>query len=148
MAEVESVTPLILQGVLEYCNNWWVQPGRIYAGEYSITGGVLSALDGLLKEGQYYRIIGSDLNDGLHLNGDTLKDESFTGAIWALSIPPAVIAVAGEIADWQAKYGEAAMSPFSSESFAGYSYSKGGGGSQDPGWQSVFRAKLSRWRKL
>ena len=92
---------------------------------------------------------------------DVLHDEdAFDGSIWAMAVPPDVIALAEEIEAWQAKYGgvdSAAMSPFNSESFGGYSYSKYGGGtsgsttgasSPSASWQSVFASRLNRWRKI
>ena len=53
-----------------------------------------------------------------------LDDEEFTGAVWALGIPKAVIQLADDIDAWRAKYesvNSQAMSPFQSESFGGYS---------------------------
>lgn len=87
-----------------------------------------------------------------------LTDEVFDGAVWAMAVPPAVIALAEEIGAWQEKYGgvdSAAMSPFASESFGGYSYSKGsrsGSGAAEGGnsgtWQGAFADRLNRWRKI
>ena len=88
-----------------------------------------------------------------------LTDETFeNGAVWAMAIPKGLLEVVADIEAWQAKYGgvdSAAMSPFSSESFGGYSYSKSTGGSSDSSvtsnpnaWQSVFAARLARYRKL
>ena len=87
-----------------------------------------------------------------------LIDETFEGAVWAMAVPPAVLALLAEIEAWQEKYGgvdSAAMSPFTSESFGGYSYSKGSRGSSsssgtgDAGtWQSVFSSRLNKWRKI
>ena len=88
---------------------------------------------------------------------DELHDENFSGAVWAMAVPPTAIALSEEIEAWQAKYGSvdsAAMSPFNSESFGGYSYTKSTGGSYssgsggNPSWQSVFADKLNRWRKI
>ena len=77
-------------------------------------------------------------------------NEKFSGAIWALAIPPAVVDLADEIQKWQEKNGEVASSPFSSESFGGYSYSKATdeetGGAVT--WQSAFKRQLSAWRKI
>lgn len=178
---------LTLEAILEYCHNWFCYPGKIYRDEYTIADGVLSGasrdLSDILQDGQYYRIVGSVFNDGLHLYRDTgsgnsdsdnqpddgesdgtvtdesgtggaadgLVDETFSGAVWALAIPRKVLALAGEIADWQSKYQDAANSPFAMESFAGYSYTKASGGTSDGGsggWQTVFRGRLVRWRKL
>ena len=45
------------------------------------------------------------------------------------------------------KNGEVAASPFASESFGGYSYTKITSAS-GISWQSQFRARLNRWKKL
>ena len=79
-----------------------------------------------------------------------LEDETFDGSIWALAIPKAVVDLAGEIAAWQEKYGAVTASPYTSESFAGYSYTKSGGADAggSGGWQAAFRARLNPYRKL
>lgn len=124
-------------------------------GTFTIADGTIAA--DFLVPGQYYRVVGSIFNDGVHKYGsEDLTDETFKGSVWALAIPAAVINLAAEIAEWQRKYGgadSAAMSPFQSESFGGYSYSKGsagvtGSGVGTVGWQSAFRGRLNRWRKL
>ena len=109
-----------------------------------------------LQDGQYFRIVGSVFNDGVYCYNDKLEldDETFSGAIWAMAIPDEVIALASEIEEWNNLYGGADsqnMSPFNSESFGGYSYSKGGGGSSSDGigtWQKTFASRLNKWRKI
>ena len=136
---------------------------------FKVEGGELSLP--FLQDGQYFRIVGSVFNDGVYkyepnvtpsqehpeTHRPVLHDETFDGAIWAMAVPPAVIALADEISAWQAKYGgadSAALSPFQSESFGGYSYSKGSGsgsGGSDAGagsWQSAFASRLNLWRKI
>lgn len=133
----------------------WFDLDRIY-GEFTISGGALTA--DFLKPNQYYRIIGSVFNDGVHQYGnnkDVLTDEAFNGAVWALAIPKEVVQLAEEIKAWRALYeatGSQAMSPYVSESFGGYSYSKGTGnntGSTNASsWISVFKPRLNMWRKI
>lgn len=130
----------------------WFDLDRRY-GEFTISGGALTA--DFLVAGQYYRIKGSIFNDGVHKFGvDELDDETFKGEVWALGIPKAVIDLAEEIEAWKAKYesaGSAAMSPFTSESFGGYSYSKNETASSSAsatGWKAVFASSLNRWRKI
>ena len=108
-----------------------------------------------LQSGQYFRIVGSVFNDGVHVYPPTdLVDETFSGAIWAMAIPDEVIALASEIDDWNNLYGKpdsTNMSPFNSESFGGYSYSKSGGGATSDGagtWQKAFASRLNKWRKI
>ena len=139
----------MLEQVLMNIRNWFTVEGGIHSGTFSIKDGGITLP--FLADGQYFRIIGSVFNDGLHQYPATdLVDEKFPGAIWALTIPPAVVDLADEIQKWQEKNGEVASSPFSSESFGGYSYSKATdaetGGAVT--WQSAFKRQLSAWRKI
>lgn len=144
----------MLEQVLTHIHNWFrVRDcvNGIHPGEYTIEDGGITLP--FLQDGQYFRIMGSVFNDGLRQYGqdmDALTDETFTGTIWALAVPKSVIDLAGEIADWQKKYGASASSPYLSESFGGYSYSKGtaGGQSGASSWQAAFRAQLNPYRKL
>lgn len=140
----------MLEQVLTELHNWF-QVG-IYPGEYTIKDGGITLP--FLQQGQYFRIVGSIFNDGLHQYGpaiEMLQDETFDGAVWALAVPKAVVELAGEIAAWQEKYGSVVDSPYTSESFGGYSYSKASGAGDSTGsggWQSVFRSRLNLYRKL
>lgn len=152
----------MLTEICQYLRNWFTRD--IWTGTWTISGGVLTDEDGAapsLLSGQYYRIIGSVLNDGVHKYGDEqdqLSDEAFEGAVWSMAMPPVLVALAAEIDDWVAQYGgadSAAMSPYQSESIPNYSYSmKTGGSSPGTGgaafvsWQDVFGARLSPWRKI
>lgn len=127
----------------------------IHLGDFEVKDDMVSPLD-FLKVGQYFRIVGSDLNDGVYLyNGESmdLKDEVFNGAIWAMSVPPIVLALAADIDAWREK-NEALdsenMTPYTSESFDGYSYSKGGNskGGTATSWQSQFADRLKPYRRL
>lgn len=143
---------LILTEICEYLNNYFWE--KKISGNFTISDGAIDAVG--LKDGQYFRIIGSTFNDGVHIYPATdLKDEAFEGSIWAMAVPATVIAIASDIKEWQTKYGGAdsdAMSPFTSESFAGYSYSKSGSGNANSGsnitWQDVFGGRLNKYRKL
>jgi hypothetical protein len=109
-------------------------------------------------EGQFFRIVGSALNDGAHQYPDTsMLQETFEdGAVWLMAVPPTVRKLAEKIQAWRDKYesvDSAAMSPFNSESYSVYSYSKGSGSSGKSGynpssWQSVFSNQLNAWRKV
>ena len=149
-----------------YLKNWFVV--SMHYGDFKIVEGVLSYVDGTslpLQEGQYFRIIGSIFNDGCHqyssLEGEDapsehpLKNEEFNGSVWTMAVPQEVLDVAEEIKKWMAQYGGAdspALSPYSSESFGGYSYSKSAGntasGETGTTWQSVFGSRLIRYRKV
>lgn len=138
----------MLEEVLDYIHNFFEK--EIMSGSFSIVGGSVDGLE--LLDGQYFRIRGSVLNDGVYqYPTDNMIDEDFDGEIWAMAVPPAVIALSEEIENWISKYGSAELSPYSSESFGGYSYTKANGGtngSSSAGWRDVFRGKLNRWRKL
>ena len=139
----------MLEQVLMHLNNWFLVPCGIHEGTYTIEDGGIALP--FLANGQYFRICGSVFNDGLHQYpaGD-LKTETFDGTVWALAIPQAVIDLAAEIDAWETKNGAAAVGPYQSESFGGYSYTKATdeqtGGSVT--WQSAFRSRLNAWRKL
>ena len=147
--------------VCKYLKNWFDRNQKKHIGVIKISGGELeNTYD--LKSGQYYRIVGSVLNDGIYKHPfNTLNDEVFDGAIWEMAIPQAFLSLCDDIEAWKAKFnsldtqdGRQAMSPFNSESFGGYSYSKSSGGSRDTTkdksgtWQSVFGARLAPWRKI
>ena len=139
----------MLEQVLMHLKNWFLVPGGIHEGTYTIEDGGITLP--FLANGQYFRICGSVFNDGLHqYPASDLKAETFEGTVWALAIPQAVIDLALEIEAWQNKNGDASVSPYQSESFGGYSYSKAtdsaSGGAVT--WQSAFRSRLNAWRKL
>lgn len=145
---------LVLTEMCDYLNNYFWD--KKVTGTFTIENGTISVIG--LKEGQYFRILGSTFNDGVHkypIDTKTpLTDEVFNGSVWLMAVPQTVISLAGDIAAWQAKYGTAesdAMSPFTSESFSGYSYSKGGAsvsGGVATTWQDAFAGRLNKYRKL
>lgn len=139
--------------VFQYLRNWFDRKQPKYYGKFTIENGALVG-DYKIATGQFFRIIGSALNDGVYKFGDEdLVDETFEGAIWLMAVPKDVRNLINEIMLWQEQYGSidsANMSPFQSESFGGYSYSKASGGtaSSIPTWQSVFADRLGRYKKL
>ena len=143
-----------LNEVCGYLHNWFPVKQGIHRGTFSIEDGQLSGVD-FLQEGQYFRIVGSVFNDGVHrYSFAELTDETFRGEVWAMKVPPAVIALISDIEEWTEKFesvNSQNMSPFQSESFKDYSYTKKTGGSDSGGfvtWQSAFKSRLSQWRKL
>lgn len=129
-------------------------------GTFAIQNGELNVTDlvtdGSLQNGQYFRIVGSVFNDGVHQykteNMETLIDEVFKGAIWCMAVPPSVIDLSERISEWVSQYGEMVSSPYQSESFGGYSYTKASSGQgnadSNPTWQSSFASELNKWRKI
>ncbi len=145
----------MLEQILAELHNWFrVRDGLngIHPGPYTIKNGRIALP--FLQNGQYFRIMGSVFNDGLHRYGPdmaALEDETFHGTVWALAVPKAVVELAGEIEAWQKKYGAVIDSPYTSESFGGYAYTKASGAGDSTGsggWQSAFRARLDPYRKL
>ena len=146
----------MLQQVCEHLHNFFIRSA--HPGNYIIADGTLSLP--FLKDGQRFWITGSDLNDGVYTyyadgitnDDDTevagLRAESFNGTICAMAVPPAAIALSGEIKNWVEKFGSVIDSPYQSESFNGYSYSKASGDAGGPGWQTHFKSRLDPWRKV
>lgn len=153
----------MLTELCQELRNWFDRGMPKYYGTFKIEGGQIT--DGsFLQDGQYFRIIGSVFNDGVHkyepnnAEREVLVDEVFDGSVWAMAVPPTVIALSEKIDAWCSQYeavDSTAMSPYQSESFGGYSYAKGGGGTSEgnrgngsPTWQSMFASELNRWRKI
>lgn len=136
--------------------NYFVKEGDIHIGDWSISNGTISpALD---LPTSYFRIVGSRLNDGVHeVLADDLVDEEFHGGIWVMSPPADFLKLVEEIAEWQRRNGSVdsqSMSPYQSESFGGYSYSKATGGSNGssgsavPTWQATYASRLNLYRRV
>lgn len=138
----------MLEQVLRHLNNWFLVD--IHEGTFTVENGSIALP--FLQTNQYFRIVGSVFNDGLYqYPAADLTDETFTGMVWALAVPKAVVSLAEDIAAWEEKNGEAVASPYQSESFGGYSYTKRSAGSDGGalnGWQDTFRGRLNDWRKL
>lgn len=150
---------MMLTEICAVIKNYFTADKDKHIGDFSVSEGVLVP-SVPLHDGQYYRIVGSVFNDGVHKFGDVediLQDEpEFHGAVWAMRVPQEVVQLAQDIKDWQDKYGtvdSANMSPYSSESFGGYSYHKAQGFAETGGgmltsWNVVFASRLNPWRKI
>lgn len=147
----------MLSEICREIKNWFEQSKHI--GIITIQSGIINYKGINIAIGQYIRIVGSVFNDGIYkYTGEAISDlvdETFDGAVWLLAIPKEIISLNTEIEAWKAKYMTADsvnMSPFQSESFGGYSYSKksGGNGNGDGAytWQSAFASQLNKWRKI
>lgn len=147
------------------CRNFFAPESKksdrsfIHSGDFTISGKSITPLD-FISEGQYFRIVGSNMNDGVYCNTEDglqeLQDETFSGAIWEMSVPRAFLALCANIQTWRAaneSADSANMSPYMSESYGGYSYQKGGnaasnGGAASVTWSAQFRQRLNAWRRL
>ena len=128
--------------------NYFEVPHGRHFGKFTISGGSIAPL-GFLQDGQYFRIVGSVFNDGVYQYPATsLTDEVFEGADWAMALPPSLIALSAEIEEYN-KSDAGKASPYTAESFGGYSYTKATDANGAPiGWQKAFASRLSQWRKL
>lgn len=145
----------MLTELCQELRNWFER--KKFFGTFTIENGQIDLPDGSLQSGQYFRIVGSVFNDGVHKydpeSESQLIDEVFEGAIWSMGVPPAVVDLSERISEWVTKYGDSVSSPYQSESFGGYSYQKassgqGNAGSSSPTWQSTFASELNRYRKI
>ena len=139
--------------------NWFER--TTFIGHFRIENGVITSFDDgdmELLDGQYIRIIGSILNDGVyeyHAEGiEGLRDEVFKGTVNGLAIPKVVIDLDKEIDEWRAKYEGAnglANSLLASEDQSSNSYGYTKIASNEIGsfsWQNVFKDRLRQWRKI
>ena len=164
----------MLQQVLEYIHNYFIRTAKV--DTFEIKNGMVSLP--FLQDGQRFWINNSILNNGVYtyhtlkienadgsvtyqadtiMNDDDteaagLQDETFTGTICALAVPPSVIALSAEINGWVENYGANAQTPYQSENVIGvYGYTKATGGSGAGGavtWQDVYGSRLNRWRRV
>ena len=152
----------MLTEVCDFVHNYFEY--AIHSGTFEISGGTID-LDSLVANGQRFRIIGSALNDGIYTyytggqifnddgnNGITLASETFTGQVVAMAIPAAFLKVVNDIKEWQEKNKAVLDSPYQSESFGGYSYTKASGSASNGGgmlgWKDMFRSRLNAYRKI
>lgn len=140
----------MLEQICAFIHNYFVHDR--HSGTFTISNGSITLP--FLVVGQYFRICGSRFNDGVYTYpADELTDETFSGVIWDMRPPRSFLALVSDIEAWNEKYGETANSPYSSESFGGYSYTKSQGyASSDESvlssWQSIYKPRLNEWRKL
>lgn len=135
----------------EEVNNYFEQT-RIF-GEFEIVNGSIDLNKYDIQEGQYIRVVGSVFNDGVYQYPippeNELVDEKFDGAIWVMAVPSSVITQIEEVNQWEATNQSTLNSPYQSESFGGYSYTlKTENAEGGLNWQTHFRRKLDRWRKV
>ena len=127
-------------------HNWFVIPDGIRIDTYTVKDGNLVLP--FLQRGQYFRIVGSVFNDGVYTYpAEGLTDETFRGGVWVMAPERAFLDLVEEIGAY-AQTDAARATPYQSESFGGYSYSVRGGSDDPTAWQTVFKKRLNRWRKL
>jgi len=130
----------MLNEVMRICRNFF--DAEHLEGSFSIKGGTIS----LPFVSRYVLIEGSKFNNGIQEYPLTdLKDEDFNGAITAVNPPDDFIDLVNDIKKY---VNENKPTPYVSESFGGYSYTKATVNGKIPGWQEVFADRLKIWRKL
>ena len=152
----------MLTEVCDFVHNYFEY--AIYDGTFEISGGTIN-LDSLVANGQRFRIIGSALNDGIytyHTDGQIFNDdgnneiklatETFTGRVVAMAVPATFLQIVNDVKEWQNQNKAVLESPYQSESFGGYSYTKASGSGSNAGgslgWQDMFRSRLNAYRKI
>lgn len=130
----------------------------IHPGTYTIENGLITLP--FLTAGNYFRIMGSERNNGVFEYKEAideeepeLTDETFTGVIWKMRPPKAFLKIVADIEDWMDKYGEIMRNPYQSEDVIGvYSYTKMTSGKVSGDfiatWENVYKNQLDQWRKL
>lgn len=142
----------MLDQICAEIRNYFSSKDDIFIGDFEIIDGNITPPIPIV-ENQYYRIVGSIFNDGVHKYNDELTDEGkFNGAVWLMRVPQDLIDLAQEIEDWQNKNADVLSSPYQSESFGGYSYTKASGSGNATGnaydWKQAFASRLNRYRKI
>lgn len=147
----------ILTTVCKHINNYFIHSYE--RGKFIISDNAI-----LIKTkpivGQYIRIYGSALNDGIYkvtevenasggfsIDLEDSSDEEFEGVICLLAIPKEFINLVGEISEFMEEEKNDPSNPaLTSESFGGYSYSRAtASNGTAASWQEVFASKLSSY---
>lgn len=139
----------MLETILGYLRNDF-HTDEFEERSFTIADGTISLP--FVVDGQYFKIEGSKLNDGVYLYPATeLLDESFSGRITALAIPRALRDKLPEFEKYEKWRSEqiAKGGAYSSESFNGYSYTiqTNADGTLFTACQ-YFKDFLKPWRKI
>ena len=141
-----------LKAICDYIHNYFEDD--IVQGEFTITNGSLVTDSIDILENQYYMIKGSVFNDGIYKHVCTdLTDETFRGKVITMRVPKDVLSVLERATQWENDNKNTLNSPYQSESFGGYSYSKGTSTKKDGTqgqltWRDVFGDELKAYRKI
>ena len=139
-----------MKEICDYIHNYFEK--ETIEGSFTIAGGTLEAVT--ILENQYYRVQGSIFNDGIYkAPASNLTDETFEGVITLMAVPKDVLDVLTEATAWEIANQKVLDSPYQSESFGGYSYSKGASQRKDgsqarTSWRDVFGDRLNAYRKI
>jgi len=136
----------MLYEILKHIRNFFPDLDHQIAGTFTVKDGSIDPFP-VVSANQYVLIEGSALNDGIiQLSCASLEDEIFTGTITPLKIPREFLNLVAEIESYQENY---KVSPFTSESFGGYSYTRATNAKGKMlSWQDSFGTRLNAWRKI
>jgi len=157
MIAMPVVSTRVLNEVCAEIKNYFVDSRNyLHVGFFAITDGKI--VPSVPMTSSYYRIVGSVLNDGVHRVGDNdlIDEPTFDGAVWVMCPSHDFLRLVADIEAWQDKYDNGTdsvvNSPYQSESFGGYSYTKatgsGSDGSSSITWQNQFAKRLKPYRRL
>ena len=131
--------------VMRHVNNFF--PREAVEGVFSVSGdGVLSPA----VDAPFIAVTGSTWHDGLYDSASDMKtghEETFEGTVWALCPPAQFLALCKEIEAYEAKNPTGAPV---SESFGGYSYSRGTSGQSGCAitWREAFSEALRPYKRM
>lgn len=129
--------------VMSHIRNFFVTD--INEGKFTIENGKIKELE--FEDGSYILIRNSRKNNGVYCLPYTLKDEEFEGEVDLLCPPDSFLSLCGEIETYNEKTKN--LSPFASESFGGYSYTRATNSNGTfQSWQDAYRSRLNTWRKI
>ena len=139
----------MLTNICQEIRNWFDRGQPKFNGIFTIENNKITEIDEKIKENQYIRIIGSTFNDGVHKYGEQLTDEEFTGSVWLMAIPNSFLKLVDEVNEYVLNNESSGKSPYTSESFGGYSYTRA---TKSDGsfvtWTDAFKTRLNAWRKI
>lgn len=137
----------MLYEIMKRINNFFIVDS--FKGTWTIEEGRIALP--FVQKNQYFRVYGSVFNDGVYKYTDelTLSDETFNGVISTMAVPKDFLALVDEIQAYQSKYSEQQLTPFTSENFADYSYTKATNSKGEAvTWYDAFRNRLNCYRRL
>ena len=133
--------------------NYFTDKEHIFSGTYTIVDKSLN-ID-FIKSDQYFRITGSVFNNGVYCNNPDdlkrLRDETFSGTIWAMSVPADFIELCDDAERFKEKISEISgnFSGYVSETWGGYTYTLPTSAPafiQD--WQYRIKQGMNKYRRL
>lgn len=145
----------MLTEICQYLKNYFDYKRCI--GDIEISDGVITCngAEVELEDGQHFALFRDRFVLGVYKQGDEIADKTFKGAVWLMDIPDAVLNADKWATEWLAKNGGADSennSSFQSESFGGYSYSKGSNSAGKVGASifdnAQFASMLAPFRKI